>query len=88
VSGDLTFSVPAEVVEQIARRAAEIIAGQRSSDERRWLTVDEAATHARCSAQRIYNLRSAGRLSRTGDGGRALVDRQELDDLIRQGGVG
>ena len=83
----LSFTLPDEVVEQIAQRVAEILAGQRSPEERRWLTVTEAAAHARCSAQRIYNLRSGGQLSRTGDGGRALVDRFELDELIRQGGV-
>ena len=31
---------------------------------------------------RIYDLRSAGRLSRTGDGSRVLVDRAELDRLV------
>lgn len=85
---EVTFSLPADVLEQIAQRVAELLAAEPAAPGRRWLTVAEAADHARCSAQRIYNLRSAGQLSRTGDGGRALVDREELDDLICRGGMG
>ena len=49
------------------------------------IAIDEAADYIGSTRKRIYDLRSAGRLSRTGDGSRVLVDRQELDDLI--GGV-
>jgi excisionase family DNA binding protein len=88
MSGDLVFTLPPEALEQIANQVAEILAMARAQPAaRRWLTVAEAAELARCSAQRIYNLRSSGALSRTGDGGRALVDRDELDELIRRGGV-
>lgn len=85
----LTF--PEEVLEQIAQRVAEILAERTSTATaigiQRWFTIDEAAEYARCSRQRIYNLRSSGRLSRHGDGGRALVDRQELEALIQGGGM-
>jgi hypothetical protein len=78
---------PAEVVDRIAERAADIVEQRRPAAGvgRRWMTVAEAADHARCNRQRIYNLRSAGVLARTGDGGRALVDRLELDALIESG---
>ncbi len=46
------------------------------------LTVKEAAGYLRCTPQRIYELRSDGRLPRTREGGRALVWRRDLDALI------
>jgi hypothetical protein len=50
--------------------------------------IDEAADYARTSRQRIYDLRSARRLSCVGDGSRGLVLRSELDDLISNGSKG
>lgn len=46
------------------------------------LTVPEAADYLRCSRQRIYNLRSSGRLTRLGDGRSAKVRRRDLDALL------
>ena len=75
-----------EQVEQIV----ELVAAQLSADgaadaPARWLNVDQAAAYIAATPQRIYDLRSSGRLSRTGDGGRVLVDRLELDKLIEGG---
>lgn len=50
------------------------------------LTVAEAADYLRCSPQRVYNLRSSGRLTRLGDGRSAKVRRRDLDALLA--GVG
>ena len=83
---DLAFSVPDGLVEMIAQRAADIMA-EKLAPATRWLTIPEAAEHARCKPQRIYDLRSGGVLRKTGDGARALVDRQELDRLLEGGGV-
>jgi excisionase family DNA binding protein len=80
----LTVTLTAEQVELIAERVAVILAG-RQQLERRWLTVDEAADHIRSNRQRIYDLRTRGRLSKTGAGGKVLVDRRELDALVEQG---
>jgi excisionase family DNA binding protein len=81
VSGErpvqLQVSFPAELVEAIAQRAAELVAER--SEPSRWMTVEEAAEYARCSRQHIYDLRSDGRLTRHGERGHALVDRRELD---------
>ena len=61
----LELTVPAELVEQIAARAAELMLERHEPDPRsRWMTVAEAAEHARCDVQRIYDLRSDGRLTR------------------------
>ena len=42
-------------------------------------TVAEAAEYLRCKPQRIYDLRSSGRLPRHGDGSRVLIRRADLD---------
>jgi excisionase family DNA binding protein len=82
----ITFEVPAELVEQIAARAAEIAVERlRAEPESEFLTVAEAAALIGATPQRIYDLRSDGRLTRHGDGGRALVARAELVDLVRKG---
>jgi excisionase family DNA binding protein len=66
------------------------IAAARPTPEREpespYLTIPEACEYARMSRQRIYDLRSAGRLSRNGDGSSARVLRSELDALILNGG--
>jgi excisionase family DNA binding protein len=82
----IQFTIPGALVDLIAERVAEILAAKngdgRPEPTKRWLTIDEAADYIGSTRKRIYDLRSAGRLSRTGDGSRVLVSRQELDDLI------
>lgn len=85
--GGVSFSLPPEAVEAIARRAAEIMLERLELEPygrpvSPWLTVPEAAELLRCKPQRIYDLRSSGRLSRDGDGDRALVRRDELERYI------
>lgn len=61
--------------------------GQRVDTEKvsvsPYMTPAEAASYARCSRQRIYDLRSDGTLGDHGDGRKALVDRAELDAYLR-----
>lgn len=84
----LSINLPDDVLEQLAQRVADILEervaardpGQQRAD--RWLTVDQAAEYIGSRPQRVYDLRSSGRLTRHGDGARALVDRHELDQLI------
>jgi excisionase family DNA binding protein len=56
---------------------------QDGHGSRPYLTVAEAADYARCSSQRLYDLRTSGVLSRAGDGRKALVIRDELDAYLR-----
>ena len=85
-SDPYNLPIPAELVDVIAAKVAAILEPRLApAAPKRWLTIDEAADYIGSTRKRIYDLRSAGRLSRTGDGSRVLVDRQELDDLI--GGV-
>jgi excisionase family DNA binding protein len=86
VSGEdarVELMLPGELLEAIAERAAELVlARQQAARETRWMTIAEAAEYAGCGRQRIYDLRSDGRLKRHGDGRRALVDRYELDAYL------
>ena len=86
----LSINLPDDVLEQLAQRVADILeergaagAGARTAD--RWLTVDQAAAYIGSRPQRVYDLRSSGRLTKHGDGARALVDKIELDNLLEGG---
>lgn len=47
-----------------------------------YMTVVEAAEYLRAKPQRIYDLLSAGRLTRHKDGRRVLIAREEIDALL------
>lgn len=84
----LSFDLPDAVIEQIAQRAAELVAersGQVEDDG--WLSVAEAADYLRCSSPRIYQLVSAKRIPYHKDGSRDLFRRSELDGWVRAGGA-
>lgn len=74
----LEVDVPEDLVEAIVERVLERIGDTRSP----YLDVDEAAEYLRCKRQRVYDLRSQGRLTKLGDGSRVLVLRAELDALV------
>lgn len=82
------LELPREVLEAIAARAAELVL-ERSPErsESPYLNVEEAAAFLRCKPQRIYELRTSGRLRRITEGGRALVLRAEVERLIEEEGL-
>lgn len=79
--------LPADVLEAIAQRAAEIVIARTSSDrngrESDFLTVAEVAELLRSKPQRVYDLLCDGRLTRHKDGSRVLVARAELMAHLR-----
>lgn len=82
---ELGLQLPDEVVEAIARRAAELVLEQLdelAASRSDWLSIEEAAAFLRCQPKRIYDLRTSGRLTRHVEGGRALVARAELVGLV------
>jgi excisionase family DNA binding protein len=84
---ELRVTLPEDAVEEIARRAAEIVLARLAKErlsggDSPYLTVAEAAEYLRASRQRVYDLLSAGRLSRRKDGARVLVSRSELDAYL------
>jgi excisionase family DNA binding protein len=78
------LTLPPEVVETIARRAAELVAHQQRHDPppSPLLTVPEAAELLRCRRHRIDDLLSQRRLTRYKDGSRTLVSRAEIEAYI------
>lgn len=85
-----SIELPDEVVEEIARRAAELVLERTeqlapaapSADVSPWMTIPEAAAYLGCSVGRLYNLRCDGRLARHKDGRRALVARSEIVAMV------
>ncbi len=77
------------LVEQVARRAAEMIVRehQPAPGAEPWLDVQGAAEHIRCPKSRIYALVSAGRIPYHKDGSRLLFRSSELDAYVLAGGA-
>ena len=77
-------SVLDDVVERVAIRVAELLdeRGRPGGVTGDLLSVAEAAEVLRCKPQRVYDLRCAGRLPKTTEGGRAVVRRSDIDRLV------
>jgi excisionase family DNA binding protein len=82
------------LLDEIVDRVAERLVQKLEERERRWtprqdhcelLSVAEAAEMLRCKPQRVYDLRSSGRLPRTTEGGRAVVRRADVERLVDEG---
>lgn len=73
-----------ELVEQIARRTAELLREDRR-DERPagWLNAEQAADYLACPQSRIYDLVQLGRLRRKLDGRRLLFRPEWLDAALK-----
>jgi excisionase family DNA binding protein len=81
MSAPLSLHLPPELIEEIARRAADLLAHQVAPIPD-YLTPGEAADYLRCSKRRIYDLTSAGRLRVCKDGSRNLYRRVDLDAYL------
>jgi len=82
----IALAVPPELIETIARRAAEILA-EREQAPSGYLDVDGAAAFLACPKSRIYALVSAGRIPFEKDGSRLLFDRDGLRAYVAKGGA-
>jgi hypothetical protein len=69
----LPLGVAPEVVEQIAQRAAEILAARQTTTTSPWLTTQGAADHLACPTDRIHDLVQLGKLTPRRDGRRRLL---------------
>lgn len=84
---ELAVSLPEEVVEAIAQRAAEIVAAGDRSSEDMWLRgADRIAAYLDCPRSRVYALASAKRIPVHHDGSALIARRSELDRWVRGGG--
>jgi len=81
----LAVELPDELVEQIAQRAAAILAERQPTTASPWLNVVEAADRLRCGKDRIYDLIALGKLTPRRDGRRVLLHRDDIDDYLENG---
>jgi hypothetical protein len=82
----LLLSVPEDLVEAIAERAAELVT-ERNPGEDGWLRgAQRIAAYVDCPPSRIYALVSAGRIPVHHDGSALVARRSELDRWLLEGG--
>jgi len=80
--GRVSLEVPAELVELIARRAADLVLAQ-IREEPLWLTLEEAAERYRTTPGALRKRAQRGQLpGAVRDGGRWLVDCRQLDAAL------
>ena len=81
----LAIPFPDDLLDLLTKEVARRIAEQQPQQQAAplYLTVREAADLIRAKPQRIYDLVSAGRLTRHKDGARLLIARGELDEYLQ-----
>lgn len=84
----VSFNVGDELVEQIARRAAELVAEQSSEPgDDGWLRgAERIAAYIDAPRSRVYALNSAKRIPVHHDGSALIARRSELDKWLLRGG--
>ncbi|MGB7587816.1 MAG: hypothetical protein WBM00_03830 [Solirubrobacterales bacterium] len=84
----LSFNVGDELVERIARRAAELLADQSSEPSQDgWLRgATRIADYIDAPRSRVYALASARRIPVHHDGSALIARRSELDQWLLRGG--
>lgn len=84
----ISLEVGDELVERIARRAAELLAERASApDEDGWLRgAEKIADYLDCPRSRVYALASARRIPIHRDGSALIARRSELDKWLLGGG--
>jgi excisionase family DNA binding protein len=84
----ISVSVGDELVERIARRAAELLADRASTAaEDGWLRgAERIAAYLDCPRSRVYALASARRIPVHRDGSALIARRSELDKWLLGGG--
>jgi excisionase family DNA binding protein len=78
----LALTLPAELVEQIAQRAAAIVAERQTPAASPWLDTKGAAGYLACGTDRIHDLVQLGKLHPRRDGRRLLFRRDDLDAYL------
>lgn len=84
---DLTITIPEELVEAIAQRAAAIVLERRREEPAaRWLYGAKAAAEYLCwPVKRVTNMVAAGTLPHHRSGARLMFSTAELDRCVRDG---
>jgi excisionase family DNA binding protein len=80
------LELPPALIEQIAQRAAAIVAEQQTSVAPRWLNTEQAARYIAASPGRVHDLVQLRKLSPRRDGRRLLFRSSDLDAYLEDGG--
>jgi hypothetical protein len=84
---DLSLTFPPELIEVIARRAAELVAESQPAMEDGWLRgAKRIAAYIDAKPSRVYALNSAKRIPVEHDGAGLVAKRSRLDAWIKEGG--
>ncbi|HEY2181324.1 MAG TPA: excisionase family DNA-binding protein [Solirubrobacteraceae bacterium] len=79
---NVALELPPAVIEQIAQRAAELVAERQSTNGTPWLNTDQAADYIAAPTSRIHDLVQLRKLSPHRDGRRLLFKRSDLDAYL------
>lgn len=82
MNAPLTISLPPDLIEQVAQRAASIVAASVTSDTGGYLDHDAAAAYIAAKPRRLYDLVSARQIPVYKDGSRNLYRRCDLDAYV------
>lgn len=83
----ISLDIGDELVERIAERAAELVAGQQEVAGDGWLRgADKIAAYIDAPRSRVYGLASAHRIPVHHDGPALIARRSELDAWLLNGG--
>jgi hypothetical protein len=84
MSDRLTLDLPEELVEMIARRAADLVRMELAAErkpQRRWLTCREAGERLGCSAAAVRMRYRRRRLRGKYQGRRLYIDARSVEEL-------
>jgi excisionase family DNA binding protein len=81
----LSVELPDDVLEQIAERAAAIVAKRQQPATTPWLSTRAAAEYLCCTPDRVHDLVSLRKLVPRRDGRRLLFKRDDLDAYLEPG---
>jgi excisionase family DNA binding protein len=79
---NLAIDLPDELVEQIAQRAAELVAERQAAIASPWVDAKGAAEYLAAPVSRIHDLVQLRKLTPRRDGRRLLFKRADLDAYL------
>jgi excisionase family DNA binding protein len=81
------IGVPRQFIEDVAQRAAELVAERLALRKEKWVGVEAVAAHLSCSTHRVHRLVSLRRIPFAKDGPRLLFRLSEVDAWLSNGGA-
>jgi excisionase family DNA binding protein len=79
---NISLDIPPQLLEQIAERAAELLAERQTANGSPWLDTKGAAEYIAAPVGRIHDLVQLHKLTPHRDGRRLLFKRTELDAYL------